>query len=176
MYISNGRVCLRDFSEEDIVLKIKWINNPENYKYLHYNIPLEYDKTFQWFRGRDLTRRLDCIIEFDNEPVGLIGLLEIDKVNRKAEYYITIGDCRYKHKGIATSASGLIFKVAFEVLKLNKVYLNVDADNVQACALYEKIGMICEGYFAEELLHNGKLIDRKRYSILHSSYNEIYGK
>ena len=176
MYICKGAVALRDFCLCDIDLKLKWINDPENHKFLHYNIPLEYEKTLNWFNGRDLDRRLDCIIEFGNAPVGLIGLLEIDKINRKAEYYITIGDHRFKRKGIATMASELILQVGFEVLGLNKIYLNVDAENVGACALYEKIGMTCEGYFIEDLWHNGKLVDRKRYSMLRATYKKKYGK
>lgn len=170
MYISEGDVSLRDFSVEDIELKIKWINDPKNNRYLHYDLPMEYDKTIAWFHGRNLEKRLDCTIQYQGVPVGLIGLLNIDHVSQKAEYYITIGCHEYKHKGIATSASRLILQYAFEVLKLNKVYLNVDAENTAACALYEKLGMVCEGVFHEDLWHRGKLIDRKRYAILKSTY------
>ena len=174
MYISDGKVSVRLFCRDDIALKVQWINDPSNHQYLHYDLPLEYDKTLQWFEGRNLAARLDCTIEYDGVPVGLIGLLAIDRVNRKAEYYITIGSHEYKGKGIATTASRLILKYAFEQLKLNKVYLNVDAENRAACALYEKLGMTCEGEFAEDLWHNGRFIDRKRYAVLCSAY--VVGK
>jgi RimJ/RimL family protein N-acetyltransferase len=174
MYITEGNVSLRDFREDDIELKIKWINDSDNHKYLHYDIPLEYNKTLEWYRKRDLSKRLDCTIEYDGVSVGLIGLLEIDTRNKKAEYYITIGEHGYKNKGIATIASNLILKVAFETFELNKVYLNVDADNLPACALYEKIGMVCEGCFCEDMWHNGAFINRKRYAILRSNFKEKY--
>lgn len=170
MYVNDGMVALREFKVEDIELKVSWINDPENNRYLHYDLPLEYEKTKQWFYHRDLSKRLDCVIEYDGVPVGLIGLLNLDAVNQKAEYYITMGSHAYKRKGIATTASHLILRYAFDTLKLNKVYLNVDSGNTAACALYEKIGMRCEGEFLEDLWHRDEFVDRKRYAVLRSQY------
>ena len=164
-------VSLRDFTEEDIRLKVEWINNPENNQYLHYDIPIEYEKKLRWFHQKDNAHRMDCTIEYDGQPVGVIGLLSIDKVNQKAEYYITVGNTSYQRKGIATKATMLILEYAFLDLDLNKVYLTVDADNEKACGLYERVGMTCEGLFREDLLHHGKLIDRKRYAILKENWN-----
>lgn len=170
MYISDGKISLRDFAETDIPRKVSWINDLANNRYLHYDLPLEYDKTKNWFYKRNSERRLDCTIEYDGVPVGLIGLLEIDHTNQKAEYYITIGAQEYKRRGIAAGASRLILEYAFDVLLLNKVYLNVDAENRGACALYEKIGMVCEGYFCQDLWHRGSFVDRKRYAITRDMY------
>ena len=80
-------------------------------------------------------------------------------------------DIEYRRKGIATKATMLILEYAFLDLGLNKVYLTVDADNERACGLYERVGMTCEGHFREDLLHHGKLIDRKRYAILKENWN-----
>ena len=172
MYKEIKSVSIRDFNEEDIDKKIEWINNPENNRYLHYDIPLEYSKTKLWFENKDNQKRLDCVIEYNKIPVGLIGLLAIDQVNCKAEYYVTIGNTNYKKKGIASTATILILEYAFEDLKLNKVYLNVDADNVIACKLYERVGFDCEGYFHDELLRGNQLIDRKRYAFLKKNWKK----
>lgn len=171
MQKTSDLVSLRDFTEDDIERKIEWINNPNNNQYLHYVIPLEYENTLRWFRQKDNAHRTDCIIEYDGVPVGVIGLLAIDTINQKAEYYITVGDALYQRKGIATKATMLILEYAFMDLHLNKVYLTVDAENEKACRLYEKVGMTCEGYFREDLFHRGKLIDRKRYAILKEHWN-----
>lgn len=159
-------VLLRDFCEVDIPNKIKWINNPDNNSFLHYDIPLTYKKTLNWFRNKDDKKRVDCIIEYQGVPVGLIGLLALDFSNKKAEYYISMGDARYKHKGIATIATKLILEYAFDDLGLHKIYLNVDEQNEVACALYERTGFICEGLFEDDLVVNGKYINRKRYAII----------
>lgn len=163
-------VSLREFRFEDIPLKIRWINNPNNNQYLHYNIPLEYESTCIWFINKNNEIRYDCVILAGEVPVGLIGLLAIDRENSKAEYYISMGEENYKRKGIASRATQLILQYAFETLNLNKVYLNVDADNAAAVALYERSGFQREGFFRKDLIRCGKLIDRARYAILKEDY------
>lgn len=133
-------VVLREFEERDVPRKVEWINNPANNQFLHYDLPLKIDRTTEWFRNKDNSKRLDCIIEYNGTPVGLIGLLQIDKANRKAEYYITIGETSFKQKGIATKATKAIIDYSFAVLNLQKVYLTVDARNIHAIRLYERSG------------------------------------
>lgn len=50
-------VKIRRFTFDDIPLKIEWINNPENNKFLHYDLPLEYEKTVAWFKKMKIVRR-----------------------------------------------------------------------------------------------------------------------
>ncbi|MBR3242084.1 MAG: GNAT family N-acetyltransferase [Parasporobacterium sp.] len=165
MRIEKGPVVLRDFTVDDVPLKVKWINDPNNNEFLHYDIPLCIEKTKEWFANKDNSRRYDCVIEYNGVPVGLIGLLSLDKKNSKAEYYISIGEDDYKKKGIATCATRMILHFAFFELHLHKVYLNVDEQNDAACRLYEKTGFICEGFFSDDLVKEGVFINRKRYAI-----------
>lgn len=165
-------VTIRDFRFADIPKKVEWINNSDNNTYLHYHLPLTYEGTCAWFDEKDNSVRRDCVIEADGVPVGLIGLLAIDAINRKAEFYISMGEVAYKRKGIAAAATRLMFEYAFCDLHLNKLYANVDAENEAACALYEKTGMRCEGFFREDLFHREKLVDRKRYAILKSDFEK----
>lgn len=174
MYLCNKEVFLREFKEDDIDKKVEWINNPENNQYLHYDLPLQYEKTYCWYINKDNTKRCDCVIEYKGEPVGLIGLLEIDQYNKKTEFYISMGETQHKRKGIATQASCMLLEYAFNVLEMSKVYLNVDEANVAACNLYEKVGFVCEGIFRKDMIHNGRYINRKRYAILKEEYNEKY--
>lgn len=173
MAICEENVSLRLFTESDIKDKIRWINDPENNKYLHYDIPLEYEKTLNWFRNKNNSIRCDFTIEYDGKPIGLIGLLNIDELNKKAEYYICIGEKEYKGKGIATKATILILRYGFATLNLNKIYLNVDSENIAACNLYKKCGFVCEGEFIEDLFHNNTFINRKRYAILAKNFKAL---
>lgn len=163
--ISNEEITLRLFEKKDISKKIEWINDVSNNAFLHYDLPLNYDKTLEWFESKNNDNRLDLVIEYQNTPVGLIGLLNIDRKNRKAEFYITIGEVSHKSKGIGTKATLLLLQIAFEKLNLKKVYLNVDSENIPAIKLYEKVGFVCEGVFIDEMFHNGRFINRKRYAI-----------
>lgn len=133
-------VSLRKFSFEDIPLKIKWINNPLNNEYLHYDLPLEYEKTCRWFeRIKNSADRFDAVIECEGKPVGLVGLLNIDGQELSAEYYIAMGDPAYKGKGVAKKASKLILEYACDRLKLKRIYLTVEPANIAAIRLYEKL-------------------------------------
>lgn len=165
--LQNDKVVVREFRKEDIPNKVKWINDPENNTYLHYDLPLEYDKTLLWFeRIKDNENRLDAVIEYKGIPMGLIGLLGIDKRNLKAEYYICIGESAYKGKGIAKNASKLLIDYAFDALKLNKIYLYTEQDNIQAQKLFEKLGFKKEGLLEQDLIYNGRKVNRYMYGIL----------
>lgn len=71
--IKKGDISLRLFQFEDIPLKVEWINDNDNNQYLHYDIPISIKETEEWFYKR-ADNRLDCIIEYGGNPVGVIGL------------------------------------------------------------------------------------------------------
>lgn len=171
--MNKNKVRIRQFELNDIDNKIEWINNPENNRYLHYDLPLEKEKTINWFLNKDNSTRDDYTILYDDTPVGVIGLLNIDFNNLKAEYYITLGSIEHKRKGISSQATEILLKIAFEDMNLNKVYLNVDAENKSACTFYEKNNFICEGYFKEDIKHRGRLVDRKRYAIFSKDFKDL---
>ena len=87
----NEKVSLRPFEKEDIPLKVKWVNDSENNEFLHYDIPLTVEKTQKWWEGvKDREDRKDFIILYNEIPVGLTGLLNIDKKNSNAELHIIL--------------------------------------------------------------------------------------
>lgn len=172
----NSQVTIRKFMFEDIMYKIEWINNPENNTYLHYDLPLEYEKTANWFKkNKDRIDRYDAVIEVDNVPVGLIGLLSIDRKNRKAEYYISMGDTSYKGKGVAYQASRLLLEYAFCELNLEKVYLYTETDNKPAQKLFKKVGFKIEGTLKNDLFSRGRYVDRYAYGYTRADfYNSVF--
>lgn len=164
-------VSIRKFEEKDIPNKIKWINDSDNNEYLHYELPLKYDKTLNWFiNNKDRKDRFDAVIEVEGVSVGLIGLLSIDKKNGKGEYYITLGEAKYKGKGIAKLASKILLEYAFEKLEINKVYLFTETENIKAQKLFEKIGFKKEGLLKEDVKNGNDLVDRYVYGICKDDY------
>lgn len=159
---------IRKFKYQDIENKVKWINDSENNRYLHYDLPLELEKTKKWYEKiKDRTDRYDAVIEYNNKPVGVIGLLEIKK--GKAEYYVTLGEKNYKGKGIAKSATYLLLNYAFTILKLNTVYLYTETENMGAQKLFEHCGFIKTGFSEKSAVNRGRLVDRYEYQI-HASH------
>lgn len=165
------KVTIRRFEMKDIPKKVEWINNPLNNQFLHYDFPLEIEKTKKWFESiMNRTDRYDAVIEVDNTPCGTIGLLSIDMKNRKAEYYIAMGDTALKGKGISTQASRLILEYAFHDLGLNRVYLYTETQNIIAQRLFEKVGFIKEGCIREDIISHGRFVDRFVYGICKNDF------
>lgn len=168
------QIRLRKFEKRDIEDKIKWINDSNNNTYLHYDLPLELEKTEAWFeKNKDRADRYDAIIEVDGNSVGLIGLLGIDFKNKKAEYYICIGEADYKGKGVATIASKMLLEYAFDTIGLNKVYLYTEYDNISAQRLFERLGFKKEGLLKEDIIYNDRRVDRFFYGITKQGYKNV---
>ena len=165
-------IKIRRFQKEDIPYKVRWINDSKNNKYLHYDLPLREDKTLLWYNSiKDRNDRADYTITLNDEPVGIIGLINIDSKNRKAEYYITLGGVEYRGKGIATIASKLLINEAFNTYNLNKIYLYTEVENISAQKLFERIGFAKEGLLREDLIYNGRKVDRFVYGLLADEYH-----
>ena len=169
------RVTVRKFRKFDIPDKVRWINAPENNRFLHYDLPLEIDKTEQWYEraSKDPTR-YDAVIEAEGVPCGLIGLLSIDSSNKKAEFYVMLGKAEYRGRGIASEATGLLLHYAFGTLGLNRIYLYTETGNNAAQRLFERTGFIKEGCLRCDLISRGTYQDRFIYGICRDDYDKQY--
>lgn len=166
-------VTIRPFEKTDIAKKVEWINNPENNQFLHYDIPITIKKTEKWFEShRNQTDRYDAVIEADGVAVGTIGLLSIDRKNGKAEYYIAMGETAYKGKGIAEEATRLILDYGFNMLKLHRVYLYTEINNIPAQKMFEKVGFIKEGILRSDIKSHGRFVERIVYGILREEWSK----
>ena len=173
------KVAIRKFIKEDIPLKVKWINDYNVNKYLHYDLPLVEEKTYKWFKSVSLlTNRLDyTILVIENDkviPVGVIGILDKDSVNKKAEFYIALGEECYRGKGIAKKSTIEFLSICFREEGLNKIYLYTEVENKSARALFEKVGFKLEGILKDDLIYKGRTIDRCIYSILRKEFENEY--
>ena len=158
--------AIRHFKEEDIPYKVKWINDEKNNRYLHYELPLREDKTLQWFKSlKERRDRADYTITYNGEPVGIIGLLNIDFEKKNAEYYICVGEEKFKGKGIAKNATDLLIKESQRKFGLKKIYLYTEVDNIRAQKLFEKISFEKKQLLKNHLFYNGRNIDRFLYEL-----------
>lgn len=171
-------ITLRKFARSDIPLKVRWINDPANNRFLHYDLPLEETGTEIWFeRVKDSDARLDMTILADGVPVGILGLLQIDRKNGAAELYITIGEADCKGRGVAGAAMEQLLRIGFEELDLQRICLMTETGNEAAVRAYEKFGFVREGCLRNELRNRqGEFVSRYVYSMLKHEFEERYGK
>ena len=80
-----------------------------------------------------------AIADENDEYLGTISLKEIDSDQKEAEYAVSTRK-KAHGTGAALEATRLILRYAFEELGLERVYLNVLAENGRANAFYRKAG------------------------------------
>lgn len=151
-------ISIRKFKESDIENKVKWINDDENNQYLHYELPLDVEKTRNWFKNKNDSKRYDAVIEYEGIPVGLIGLLDIK--DGKAEYYVILGDKRFKKRGIAIEATKLILEYGKNVLKLNSVIGYTETGNENMRSLFLKSGFEEVELIKNSAKNRDRIVDR----------------
>ncbi|MGY1425446.1 spermidine N1-acetyltransferase [Lysobacter sp. A289] len=90
-----------------------------------------------------------------HERVGLVELVEIDHLHRRAEFLIMITP-EHQGRGFAKAATRSAINYAFRVLNLYKLYLLVDVDNAAAIRVYEGAGFKREGVLVDEFFSDGR--------------------
>lgn len=98
------------------------------------------------------------------ERVGLVELLEIDQLHRRAEFLIMTSPGHEGH-GYAKAATRAAINYAFRALNLYKLYLLVDVDNAAAIHIYEGAGFEREGVLRDEFFSEGRYHDVVRMCI-----------
>lgn len=138
-------VYIRPLVLSDAQISFRWRNNPEVWeftgsrpnKYITPEIETEWLKnTFQ----RDNERRFAICLKRNDQYIGNVQLTDI--FNNKAQFHIFIGEPDFWGKGIATQATNLIIHYGFSELGLDEIYLEVNAANLSAIAVYKKIGFV----------------------------------
>lgn len=94
--------------------------------------------------GDSAYRFVICRLD-DDTPVGRMDLFDIDRTNGHCTFGIAIGDPQLWGHGLGTDAVNAIVDFAFGELRMERVMLDTDADNLRAQAAYRKAGFVVEG-------------------------------
>ena len=103
----------------------------------------------------DQSERRFIVEDAGGERVGLVELVEIDHLHRRAEFLIMISP-EHQGRGFAKAATRRAINYAFRVLNLYKLYLLVDVDNASAIRVYEGAGFQREGVLVDEFFSDGR--------------------
>ena len=177
--MANYRLSIRKIERSDMPSIITWARNQNLMKHLHIALPQTEQNGNQWFQRSLIDRnRDDFVIHAVNEegertPIGMLGLFNIDEANKKAEYYILIGNSEFSRRGIASRATAEMLGNCFKLLNYNKITVTVDKEHYEAQKLAEKLGFKKEGLLVQDiLLDSGEYIDRFIYGITKAQHDE----
>ncbi len=166
------KIILRPLEKKDLSNKVRWFNDPEINKTLFIDEPLELDKTIKWFvKSKKDDSRIDFAIESrDGEPIGIAGLVKINRVHKTAESYCIIGEKKFWGKGVGTEAHRIMFQWGFETLGLEKIWAEINPENTGIIKVCEKIGFKTEGLLRKDRIVNGKRADVLRIGLLKTEF------
>jgi RimJ/RimL family protein N-acetyltransferase len=131
------------------------------------------DEAGRWFllsrsssRGKTLLQLLEdernifgIITLPDSTPIGLMGFLNYDQNNHKAEMRKLIGEEIHRGKGYAKEATSLWIRYGINNLGLKKIYLNTIENNIRNLTLNRELGFHIEGILRKEFVINNEYYD-----------------
>lgn len=98
-------------------------------------------------------------INFQDRFVGLVGLNNIDLVDKRAEVWYLIGSKSDRGKNIATQAVSLLKNSAVQDLQLVTLYAHVSESNTASVQVLEKNGFKYVGKFRKAFFVDGSYKD-----------------
>jgi UDP-4-amino-4,6-dideoxy-N-acetyl-beta-L-altrosamine N-acetyltransferase len=168
---ADGGVRLRPLSADDGADIVRWRNEADVAGQMFSLPPASAEEHRRWFeRMQARGDRQEFVIVAGERAVGTIGLSDIDRGHRRAQYGIVIGEADARGRGIARRASELILDHAFGDLRLNRVYLSVYADNAPALRLYRRLGFVEEGLLRQHAVRDGVARDVVMMGILRKEW------
>ncbi|MBZ9689719.1 GNAT family N-acetyltransferase [Clostridium estertheticum] len=171
-------IKLEKFKTCDVPTLISWIPDKEfllQWAGPAYTFPLTQDQLQSEINmissENPKTLMFTARISDTNEIVGHIQLLGIDLVNSCACIgRVLVGNEKLRNKGIGIKMINGILAIAFQTLKLHRIYLGVFDFNKSAIACYEKAGFKIEGTARDFRKINDEYWSLINMSILEEEY------
>lgn len=167
-------VRLRPLVASDASVTFRW-RSSSRAKYLNQGAQTIAEQR-EWIQNRPKTE-LNFLISLVNEtPVGMISLIDINFTHMHAEpARFLIGE-EALVKGVPAAAETvlLLYKFAFDDLKLERLYGTIAQENTLMIKWQKFLGMREEGRLRRHYCINGKMQDAVCFGLLVSEYRENF--
>jgi RimJ/RimL family protein N-acetyltransferase len=155
---------------DDSATLFEWINDRDLVLLSAPYRPVSPERHEEWFAS--IRQRSDTVIFAIRmgHPPALIGTCQlhgIDRVSRRAELQIRIGDAAARGRGFGTEAVRRLVDFGFRDLNLHRIDLHVFADNTAAQRVYEKAGFVTEARLRDAAFIDGRFVDVLVMAVLH---------
>lgn len=169
-----AEILLKPTTLADIDNIMTWVNDPEIAEYFASlgNITREQETIYLEKMLASGNDRFYSVF-IDGIYAGQCSLNQIYWPARNARLFIVLKK-EFHGRGLAREAIAAILQIAFEELKLNKVWLIVREENKKGRHIYRKAGFETEGVLREEYYVKSAFINMVRMAILAKEYRQWY--
>jgi RimJ/RimL family protein N-acetyltransferase len=173
----NGKwVTLRALQESDLEVLTKWNFDPVVTEFFSPRLPNSPAEQKQWLAAQmngANKKKLMVLDAATQNPIGMLGIMAIDHVNKNAEIGLTIGEPSYWGKPHGKEALHLGLRFLFEEFNFHMVYLTIFERNVRGIRFFEKLGFRHDGLKRDCIFAHGTYHSLLFMSLLKSEYNSI---
>ncbi len=177
--LQNEQLIIRPYSSSDATAVLNTLNNYQIYK-TTYGIPCPCDIKYakKWIKNIKSASLTNSSYEYaiinkkTGAYMGNIGLINVDNVSHRCDitYFV---DPLYQNNGIATQASALMIKYAFEELGMVRVGGMCMENNLASARVMEKLKMTYEGTLRNYFFKENTYVNARNYSILLEEYKKL---
>lgn len=170
--IEGRRVALRAVEESDYPLIHRWMNHPEIWRYMDYELPVSLvDVREDAERSRRDGHPFTILVE--GRPIGRIGLNQFRVRDRICSLYMYIGEPAFWGQGYARDAVMALLSYAFDRWDLHQVELWTLADNNRATDVYAKCGFVEEARLRDRSWKSGRWVGRVVMSVNRDEFSKV---
>jgi len=176
-FLIGERIYLRPYELEDAPSAMAWMNDREVTRSLDTSGPISLEQEQQFIRNAisPTSASLAMVLKRGDELIGSAGFNRIDHRSRVGVFGIVIGAKSLWGQGIGTEATRLVCEFGFVDLCLNRIELEVLADNVAGITVYERVGFVREGVRREARMRDGHAVDAVTMAMLRREWDALNG-
>ena len=161
IFLIGVKVNLRPIAKEDMLVIIRWINDPAVREFVSATLPQNEKQEEEWFNkiGKD---DKNIILAIETKKGILIGLMGIHQINWKDRICTTgaiIGEKEYWGQGYGTDAKMILLDYIFNTLNLYKVCSAVIEYNKRSLRYSLHCGYKIEGRRRKHIFKEGRYWD-----------------
>jgi len=168
-------VKLRSVRKSDLEVIRDWRNSQDTREFNTQFTLLNMKNQRKWFVeiSKEESLRKMFVITKAGNPIGICGLINIDKENKSADVAIILGEKNQRCKHFGSESLELLLNYGFKKLKLHRIEAEIFEYNKRSVNLFEKLNFKFEATMRDRLWRDGKWWDVYLYSILSSEVNQL---
>lgn len=164
-----------NITEDDLELILSWRTKENVTKYMFSDVENDISAQRQWFQR--ISADSSCrywMIHFQNQPIGVIGITDIDRNHKRCSLAYYIGNDTFR--GIGGIIPPYVYNYIFQNLNMNKIVAEVMEGNEQVMKLHLLYGYRQVGVYKQHIFKYDTFHDVSVFELLKTDWENSAGK